>query len=230
MKILVVDDEKEIRTVLRLLLERSGNEVVTLENGMVAVELLRSDRDFDICIMDIMMPEMSGVEAAGRIREFSTVPILFLTARSLEKDKLAAYGAGGDDYIVKPFDARELLMKVEALTRRYNVYIGKVEDSKELVRLGGGVCINIQRREVLKGGKPIDIRDKEMEVLLYLAKNRGRTVSTDEIYSSVWGEMPLQSSANTVTVHILNLRRKLEDGATTSKIIRTVWGRGYRID
>ena len=230
MKILVVDDEREIRTVLELLLERSGHEVIAVENGAAAVETMMNHRDFDICIMDIMMPEMSGVEAAGRIRAFSTVPILFLTARSLEKDKVMAYGAGGDDYIVKQFDARELLMKVEALTRRYNVYSGKGEDSKELIRLGGGVSINIDGREVMKCGKPIDVRDKEMDVLLYLAKNRGRTVSTDEIYSSVWGEMPLQSSANTVTVHILNLRRKLEDGGSSSKIIRTVWGRGYQID
>ena len=230
MKILIADDEKEIRTVLRLLLEHSGNEVIEVADGKAAVDAVMANRDVDICIMDIMMPALSGIEAAEAIRGFSSVPILFLTARSLEKDKIAAYGAGGDDYIVKPFSARELMMKVEALTRRYTVYAGKGEDAPDALRVAGGVVICPETREVFKNGKPIDVRDKEMEVLLYLVKNRGRAVDTDEIYSSVWGEIPLQSSANTVTVHILNLRRKLEDPSSQQKIIRTVWGKGYQID
>lgn len=230
MKILIADDEKEIRIVLRLLLERSGNEVIDVADGKEAVEAVMENRDVDICIMDIMMPELSGVEAAKMIREFSSVPILFLTARSLEQDKISAYGAGGDDYIVKPFSARELMMKVEALTRRYTVYSGKGEENPDVIRIGGGVVISPETREVFRNGKPIDIRDKEMDVLFYLVKNRGRAVDTDEIYASVWGEMPLQSSANTVTVHILNLRRKLEDPSSSQKIIRTVWGKGYQID
>ena len=230
MRILVVDDEAEIRKVLRLLLTKAGYEVAEASDGAAAVDAVRSDSGIDLCIMDMMMPVMSGVEATVKIREFSTVPILFLTARSLVRDKEAAYSGGGDDYLVKPFSSKELLMKVEALTRRYNNYSAKGEASGELIRLYGGVLLSPETREVTKNGIPVDIRDKELEVLIYLAKNRGRVISPSELYEGVWGEMPLPSSNNTVTVHILNLRRQLEDTPSAPKLIRTVWGRGYQID
>ncbi|MBR5140204.1 MAG: response regulator transcription factor [Clostridia bacterium] len=228
MKILVVDDEREIRTVLRLLFENQGYTVIEAENGRDAVLKMSEMLDIDLCIMDIMMPEISGLEAAESIRRFSNVPLLFLTAKSLESDKLMAYDVGGDDYIVKPFSPRELLMKVTALIRRYNHYSGKEADG-EAIALSSGVIIHPSKREVIKNGESVDIRDKEFEVLLFLARNRGKTVSAATIYESVWNEMSLPSSNNTVTVHILNLRRKLEDGVG-QKLIRTVWGRGYQID
>ena len=229
MKILVVDDEYEIRNVLRLLFENQGYTVLQAENGAEAVRKTRETTDIDLCVMDIMMPGLSGIDATAEIRKFSNVPVLFLTAKSLETDKLDAYGAGGDDYIVKPFSPRELLMKVTALTRRYNQYSGKENDG-ETITLSSGIVINPARREVLKNGEIVDIRDKEYEVLLFLAENKGKTVSAAKIYESVWGEMSLPSSNNTVTVHILNLRRHLEDGVMGQKLIRTVWGRGYQID
>ena len=228
MRILVCDDEREIRNIIKLLLERVGYEVVVAECADAAISFLRENRDVDLCIMDIMMPGKSGVEAVAEIREFSTLPIIFLTAKSLESDKEEAYGAGGDDYIVKPFAARELVMKVEALIRRYTTYSGKEED--DTLRLPGGVVLNADKRQVMKNGVEIEMRDKELEVLVYLSKNRGRSVSASELYESVWGEMALTSSANTVTVHILNLRRKLEDNPSSPKLIRTVWGKGYQID
>ena len=228
MRILVCDDEREIRNIIKLLLERVGYEVVVAECADAAISFLRENRDVDLCIMDIMMPGKSGVEAVAEIREFSTLPIIFLTAKSLESDKEEAYGAGGDDYIVKPFAARELVMKVEALIRRYNTYSGKEEG--DTLRLPGGVVLNADKRQVMKNGVEIEMRDKELEVLVYLSKNRGRSVSASELYESVWGEMALPSSANTVTVHILNLRRKLEDNPSSPKLIRTVWGKGYQID
>lgn len=230
MKILVVDDEIEIRNVLRLLLEGAGYTVVLAADGDAAVNQVREDSQIDLCIMDIMMPKKSGVEATLEIRKFSPVPILFLTAKSLDSDKIMAYSSGGDDYLVKPFSSGELLMKVDALTRRYNSYSAKAEASGELIRLFGGVILSPDTREVVKNGNAVDIRDKELEILIYLAKNRGRVVSPSELYEGVWGEMPLPSSNNTITVHILNLRRKLEDNPTSPKIIRTVWGRGYQID
>lgn len=229
MKILVVDDEYEIRNVLRLLFENQGYTVILAENGAEAVRKMREMTDVDLCVMDIMMPGLSGIDATAQIRSFSNVPVLFLTAKSLESDKLDAYGAGGDDYIVKPFSPRELLMKVTALTRRYNQYAGKENDT-DVINLSSGIVIHPSRREVLKNGEVVDIRDKEYEVLLFLAENKGKTVSASKIYESVWGEMSLPSSNNTVTVHILNLRRHLEDGAVGQKLIRTVWGRGYQID
>ena len=230
MKILITDDEVEIRKVLRLLLENAGYEVVEASDGSAAVETVRSNSDVDLCIMDVMMPGMNGIKATKSIREFSTVPILFLTAKSLDRDKEAAYSGGGDDYLVKPFSSRELLMKVEALTRRYTTYSTKSENSGELIRLWGGVLLSVEGREVTKNGITIDVRDKELDVLIFLAKNRGRVISPRELYEGVWGEMPLPSSNNTITVHILNLRRKLEDNPSSPKIIRTVWGRGYQID
>ena len=228
MRILVCDDEAEIRNIIRILLESSGYEVVEADKASFAIEILRENPDIDLCVMDIMMPQMNGVTAVSKIREFSSLPIIFLTAKSLERDREDAYGAGGDDYIVKPFSPRELLMKVEALIRRYTTYGAKEEG--ETLRLYGGVVLNADRREVIKNGNPVDTRDKELEVLIYLAKNRGRAVSASELYESVWGEMALPSSGNTVTVHILNLRRKLEDNPSNPKLIRTVWGKGYQID
>ena len=228
MRILVCDDEREIRNIIKILLERVGYEVVVAERADSAISFLRENRDVDLCIMDVMMPGKNGVEAVAEIREFSTLPIIFLTAKSLESDKEEAYGAGGDDYIVKPFAARELVMKVEALIRRYTSYSGKEED--DTLRLLGGVVLNADKRQVMKNGVEIEMRDKELEVLVYLSRNRGRAVGASELYESVWGEIALPSSANTVTVHILNLRRKLEDNASSPKLIRTVWGKGYQID
>ena len=228
MRILVCDDEREIRNIIRLLLERGGYEVVEAECADAAISFLRENRDVDLCIMDVMMPGKSGVEAVEEIRAFSSLPIIFLTAKSLESDKEEAYGAGGDDYIVKPFSAHELVMKIEALVRRYTTYSGK--ESGDVLRLHGGVVLNAGIRQVVKNGVEIEMRDKELEVLVYLSKNRGRVVSANELYEAVWGEMALPSSNNTVTVHILNLRRKLEDIPSSPKLIRTVWGKGYQID
>ncbi len=230
MRVLVVDDEREIRQIIRLLLENAGYAVLEAPDGEAAVNLLGEERDVDLVIMDIMMPRLSGVEATARIRNFSTVPVLFLTAKSFDSDKISAYAAGGDDYLVKPFSAPELLMKVEALTRRYNTYGAKEADGGESIRLGGGVIVIPEKREVMKNGERIDLRDKEFEVLMYLVKNRGRAIGADELYEAVWGEIPLPSSSNNITVHILNLRRKLEDNSSSPKIIRTVWGKGYQVD
>lgn len=229
MRILIADDEIEIRKVLRLLLENAGYEIVEASDGVRAVEAVRLDPDIALCIMDIMMPMMSGIEATKKIREFSTLPVLFLTAKSLESDKEEAYSGGGDDYLVKPFSSRELLMKVEAMTRRYVNYGAKGRVGAE-IHLWGGVVLIPDSREVTKNGDPLDVRDKEMDMLIFLAKNRGRVVSAGELYEKVWEEMPLPSSNNTITVHILNLRRKLEDDPSSPKIIRTVWGKGYQID
>ena len=156
--------------------------------------------------------------------------IFFLTAKSFDSDKSSAYNAGGDDYLVKPFSAPELLMKVDALTRRYNTYGAKESENTEAIRLAGGVVLFPEKREVMKNGEQIELRDKEYEVLVYLVKNRGRVVGADELYEAVWGEMSLPSSSNNITVHILNLRRKLEDNSSSPKVIRTVWGKGYQVD
>lgn len=230
MRILVVDDEAEIRKILTILLENSGYEVVSASDGLSAVMTLKGDSEIDLCIMDVMMPKMDGIQACAEIRKFSSIPILFLTARSLEEDKEAAYSGGGDDYLIKPFSSKELLMKVEALIRRYTSYKTKPQNMGEEIRLGGGVTVTPDTREVYKNGTLLNLSERETDVLIFLAKNRGRVVSVKEIYENIWGEVALPSANNTVTVQMLALRRKLEDNPSQPKIVRTIWGKGYQID
>jgi DNA-binding response OmpR family regulator len=230
MRILIVDDESEIRKILTILLENSGYEVVSAADGLSAVMTLKNNSEIDLCIMDVMMPRMDGLQACAEIRRFSSIPILFLTAKSLDEDKEMAYSGGGDDYLVKPFSSKELLMKVEALIRRYTSYKTKPQHLGEEIRLNNGVVVSPDARQVYKNGVLLDIRDKEMELLIYLAKNRGRVISASELYEKIWDEKALSTSNNTVTVHMLGLRRKMEDNPSQPKIIRTVWGKGYQID
>lgn len=230
MKILVVDDEAEIRTILGILLRNAGHTVIEGRDGLSAVEAAKKDKEIDLIIMDVMMPKLSGIDATAEIRRFSNIPILFLTAKSLDSDKEKAYAEGGDDYIVKPFSSKELLLKVDALTRRYNNYGPKQVGESDRITLKGGIEIFPSERRVEKNGVELDVKDRETDLLIYLAENKGKTVSPSELYEKVWGEMSLPSSNNTITVHVLNLRRKLEDDPSDPKLIRTVWGRGYRID
>ncbi len=227
-KILVVDDEAQIRKVIRLLLEKKGYSIIEAGDGVAAVEIAAKEK-IDLIIMDIMMPSMSGIEATAEIRKSSVTPILFLTARSLVGDKMSAYEAGGDDYLVKPFSSFELVMKVESLLRRYMIYKGKEAESTS-IDLGGGVSIDYEKRQVYKNGERIDLRDRELDILFYLYEHRGEVLDTKSIYEAVWGEAALQSGSNNVMVNMLNLRKKLEDDSSSPKVIKTVWGRGYMIE
>lgn len=227
-RILIVDDEADIRRVLRLLLENKGYEVLEATNGQIAVDLVR-ESGADLIVMDIMMPYMSGIDAAAKIREFSMAPILFLTAKSLDRDKFAAYQSGGDDYLVKPFSSTELILKVESLIRRYTVYKGKDAESN-LISLSCSVEVDPDTKTVYKSGEEVNLRDKESDIFFYLLSRRGETVETDKIFEDVWGERVMPSSANNVMVNMLNIRKKLEDNPQNPKIIKTVWGKGYRID
>ena len=226
-RILVVDDEADIRKIVRLLLQKKGYSVFEANNGSAAVDFVRSER-VDFIIMDIMMPKMTGIEATEKIREFSKVPILFLTAKALDRDKESAYLSGGDDYLVKPFSSSELLLKTESLLRRYMVYKGK-EDSSEFVHLACGVDVNLQERIVLKNGADPCLRDKESDIFFFLFEHRGEVMEADVIYESVWGEKVMPSSANNVMVNMLGLRKKLEDDPSRPKLIKTVWGKGYQL-
>ncbi len=227
-KILVVDDEADIRKILKLLLSGRGYVVSEAINGKLAVEEVQKNPP-DLIIMDIMMPQMSGVEATVAIREFSVAPILFLTAKSLDRDKEDAYRKGGDDYLVKPFSSAELLLKVESLLRRYMVYKGK-DVPVEILSLPCGVEVNLTTKEIRKNGENPGLRDKEQEIFFYLLSRRGETVPQETIYESVWHEKALSSSANNVMVNMLGLRQKLEDDPSSPVIIRTIWGKGYRFE
>ncbi len=226
--ILIADDEADIRRVLHLLLEKKGYAVCEAVNGSEAVETVRKS-PVDLVIMDIMMPYVSGVEATEAIREFSTVPILFLTAKSLDRDKEKAYLSGGDDFLVKPFSSTELLLKVESLIRRYTVYRGKEKESN-VIELACSVEVDVAAKTVRRAGEEVSLRDKESEIFFYLLSKRGETVETGRIFEDVWGERVMPSSANNVMVNMLNIRKKLEDNPQNPKIIKTVWGKGYRFD
>ncbi|MBR2446711.1 MAG: response regulator transcription factor [Clostridia bacterium] len=225
-KILVVDDEPDIRHLLGIVLEKEGYTVIEAENGEQALELVRSDPDFSLIIMDIMMPVMNGVSAATEIRAISSLPILFLTAKSADQDKMLAFGSGGDDYIVKPFYATDLKLRVSALLRRWNTYRSMSEPVRTEVP-GRKLEINAEEKTVYRQGEKIFLTEKEYELLSLLQSRRGHTFSPVELYETIWQETYLPSSSNTVLVHIANLRKKLGE---EQNIIRTVWGKGYVID
>ena len=225
-RILVVDDEQDIREIVTILLENKGYTVAQAANGAEAVRWVEEHPETDLVILDIMMPELNGVDACREIRKHSPAPILFLTAKTLEGDKAEAYGAGGDDYLGKPFSQAELLMKVDSLLRRYRVYQGKpaaAEGGKRLV-----LCA--EKGYVLRDGEVIPLTNKEIEILQFFLDNPGRIIDTRTLYEGVWKDKYLPSSTNTVMVHILNLRKKLEADYANPKWIRTVWGKGYQLD
>ena len=225
-KILIVDDDPDIRNVLNLLL-RSDYETAEAADGFAAVEYIQQNPETDLVILDVMMPGMDGIETCGKIRESSNVPILFLTAKSAEQDRIAAYRSGGDDFLSKPFSQPELLAKVSSLLRRYREYRGK---PASMVWNFGNLAVDLNTRMVRSAGENVPLTDTEYSILECLVKNRGRTVTTQELYESVWNEKFLPGSGNTIMVHVLNLRRKIEEVPSSPRIIRTVWGRGYQVD
>ena len=227
-KILVVDDEPDIRQLLKIVLEKEGYAVLEAENGEQAVEIVSADSELSLIIMDIMMPVMNGVNAATEIRKISSLPILFLSAKSADGDKMQAFGSGGDDYIVKPFYATDLKLRVNAMLRRWDMFRNLHEKAAEAEKeIRNELEINTEDKTVSRQGEKISLTEKEYELLSLLHSQRGRTFSPVELYETIWQETYLPSSSNTVLVHIANLRKKLGED---QNIIRTVWGKGYVID
>jgi len=224
-RILIVDDDPDIRKVLRLLLKESYY-VAEAENGRAAIDYIRHNPDTDLIVLDVMMPGMSGIEACEEIRRLSNAPVLFLTAKSAEADRVKAYQSGGDDFLSKPFSQAELLAKISSLLRRFHEYRGKQESVLTIENLE----LDFANHSVKSNGKPVVLTDTEYNILEYLVKNRGSTVTAAQLYEAVWGEKFLSGSGNTVMVHVLNVRRKIEENPSSPRILRTVWGRGYQID
>ena len=236
--ILIADDEREIRDLLRILLEKEGYRVLEAADGYAAVETVRNaPTELSLIILDIMMPSLDGIEAARQIRVYTDAPILFLTARSSDSDKTSAYGSGGDDYITKPFLALDLKLKIRAMLDRFERYRPKetpVPASASV--LEGSVVFPYDvvwvpdEQAVYRGGERVVLTELEYELFARLCRGRGENLSPAVLYEDVWKETYLSSSSNTVIVHIANLRRKLEKDPSSPTLIRTVWGKGYRID
>lgn len=229
--ILIVDDDSEIREGLRILLSGEHYMILEAANGHEALERLTDT--VDLVILDIMMPGLSGLHVCEEIRKRSAVPILFLTAKAQESDKLVGLIAGGDDYLSKPFSYAELVGRVKALLRRYCVYRGKAQAgalSRDNVLSARGIRISLDYNQVWVRGQEVELTEIEYKILRLLMQNPQRIFSTQNIYESVWGEPYYYISNGTVMVHIRKLRVKIEQDPQNPRYLKTVWGKGYRFE
>ena len=231
-RILLIEDDADIREGVRLLLSAEGYEIIEADCGTKGLEQL--DESIDLVILDVMMPGISGIKTCEEIRKVSYVPVLFLTAKSSETDKVMGLMAGGDDYIIKPFSYAELLGRVKALLRRYHVYSGKktVEETaaEQTIIQVGDIKINELMKGVWKNNRPSRVTEIEYKILLLLMKHPGKVFSAQQVYESVWKEPYLYASNSTIMVHIRNLRIKIENVPESPEHIKTVWGKGYRFE
>ena len=234
-EILIVDDDKEIRKLLKLLLNNANYDIIEAGSGEEAIALLRSEQaraKISLVLLDVTMSGMNGFETGSEIRKLSNVPILYLTARGQEYDKILGFASGGDDYIVKPFIPSELLARVGALLRRYFRY-GTGENTplpKKKILSAGELRIDEDTCKVSVAGHEKKLTAKEYEILLLLCRTQGKVFSADNIYDSVWGENGGESAANVVMVHIRKIREKIERNPQKPEYLKTVWGMGYKID
>ena len=230
-KIMIIEDDEDIREGVRILLESEQYLVMEAENGAQGLELL--EPDVSLIILDIMMPGMSGIRTCEEIRKISNVPILFLTAKAQESDKLLGLMAGGDDYLPKPFSYAELLGRVKALIRRYTVYMGSsvvTEEGQEEYIEQSGIRISKFFNEVFVDGEEKELSNIEYQMLLLLMRHKGKTFSAQNLYESIWNEPYFYSCNSTVMVHIRKLRMKIEKDPKNPRYIRTLWGKGYRFE
>ncbi|AKA72439.1 MULTISPECIES: response regulator transcription factor [Clostridium] len=226
--ILVVDDEKEIRNLIGIYLENEGYKVIKASDGCEALKVLKSQQ-VHLIILDIMMPNMDGMEACMKIREHKNMPIIMLSAKGEDIDKIMGLTTGADDYITKPFNPLELLARVKSQLRRYTKLNNAIQNINSDIIEIDDLTINVSTHEVKVGEKLINLTRREFDILELLAKNRGIVFSTEKIYERVWNEEFYQSD-NTVMVHIRKIREKIEENSRKPKYIKTVWGVGYKIE
>ncbi|MBQ2785900.1 MAG: response regulator transcription factor [Oscillospiraceae bacterium] len=222
MKILVVDDEELLVKGIRFNLQNDGYEVVTGSNGLDAIRLVQEAAP-DLIVLDVMMPELGGLSACSRIREFSDVPIILLTAKTDDMDKLMGFDCGADDYLTKPFNILELKARIRALLRRSQA---KEKESSETVLTIGNISLDLDARNAYRSGKPVDLTAKEFDVIEFLMRNPNRVYSREALLDTIW-LYEYRSDIRTVDVHIRRLREKLEDNPAEPNYIMTKWGVGY---
>ena len=229
-KVLIIEDDEDIREGIRILLESEQYTVTEAENGKKGLQLLGEDTS--LVILDVMMPGMTGLRTCEEIRKVSNVPVLFLTAKSQESDKLIGLMAGGDDYLTKPFSYAELLGRVKALIRRYRVYMGsrieETDDNEYLER--AGIRISRLINEVYIEGRETELSNIEYKILLLMMQHSGKIFSAQNLYESIWEEPYFYSCNSTVMVHIRKLRTKIEKDPKNPRYIKTLWGKGYRFE
>lgn len=225
-KILVVDDEKEIRNLLDIYLSNEGYKVVKASDGEEALNIVESD-NIQLIVLDIMMPKMDGIEVCRKIREKLSIPILMLSAKSEDMDKIQGIMTGADDYMTKPFNPLELTVRVKALLRRA-YYFNNTVDIENVINIES-LTIDKNKHRVTVDDKEITLTSREFDILYLLATNRGVVFSTEDIFKKVWKEKYYQSN-NTVMVHMSRIREKIEKYMNGTKIIHTVWGVGYKIE
>ena len=227
--ILVVDDEKEIADLIEIHLMSQDYNVTKAHNGESCLKLLEG-QNFDLVLLDLMMPKMDGIETLKRIREKSNVPVMIITAKTTEKDKIQGLNLGADDYITKPIKPLELLARVKAHLRRFTQLNPMAKENEEPDEIEiRNIKINRNSHEVVVDGETISLTKIEFDILYLLVKNAGKVFSTDEIFKNVWNEENYETT-NTVMVHIRRLRNKLREDERKEKIITTVWGIGYKIE
>ncbi len=224
--VLVCDDDKAILDSLEIYLKNDGYNVLKAENGIEALEFIKGN-EIHCCIMDIMMPGLDGMTATMKLREKNNIPVILLSAKSEDTDKIAGLSFGADDYVTKPFNPLELMARVKSQIRRYTS-LGSIE-VREGVLTTGGLSLDKVAKRVYVDGEEINLTAREFGILEYLMDNMGRVLSVGKIYEAVWNEPALYSD-KTVTVHIRRIREKIEINPGEPKYLKVVWGIGYKID
>ena len=226
--ILVVDDEKEIADLVEIYLVSDGYKVFKANNAQEGLEILDKE-EIHLVLLDIMMPGMDGLEMCRRIRETNNIPIIMLSAKSTDLDKILGLGTGADDYVVKPFNPLELTARVKSQLRRYTQLGSTVEKENQAVYTVGGLMIDDDQKEITVDGEPVKLTPIEYNILLLLVKNQGKVFSIDQIYESIWNEDAIGVD-NTVAVHIRHIREKIEINPKEPRYLKVVWGVGYKIE
>ena len=225
--ILVCDDEREIVDAIEIYLMQEGYQVLKAYDGESAIEILKK-QEVHLLIMDIMMPKLDGIRATMKIRENYSIPIIFLSAKSQDADKILGLNIGADDYITKPFNPLELVARVKSQLRRYTK-LGNMAQESNLIYKTGDLIMNDETKEVTVDGEAIKLTPIEYNILLLLVKNQGRVYSIEQIYENIWEEEAIGAD-NTVAVHIRHIREKIEINPKEPKYLKVVWGVGYKIE
>lgn len=227
--VLIVEDDKEIREGVEIYLKSQGYEVYQAADGLEGLKVIES-QEIHLAIVDVMMPRMDGIQMTIKLREKYDFPVIFLSAKSEEVDKIMGLNMGADDYITKPFTPMELLARVNSQLRRYRRFMEKLDQKEKMenIYIIGGLELNEDTMEASVDGEPVKLTPTEYKILLLLMKNPGRIFSVEEIYERVWNERAINT--DTIMVHVRNIREKIEINPKEPKYLKVVWGVGYKIE